>query len=341
MRQAKFLIPGLLSAVLVLLPAATHAQDRQTRVIYDTDMGPMTDDVAALAMLHAMSDQGEAEILATVASNRHDNIAQVLDIFNTYYGHPNIPIGVPGGVAVEIKDAPEVCCRGGWTDYLVDHYPTDIRSNEVVSTSTDVYRRVLSQQPDSSVTIITVGFLTNLSNLLTSEPDQYSDLPGEKLVRKKVDKLVSMAGTFTGPVDDSGSMREYNLYMDELSSKHVFENWPTEIIFSGFELGTNVRTAYRPQETQKDSRNPVRAVFHMVSSGEEGSSFDQTAVLVGVRGSDPYFDLVEGRIVVNWDGSNSWDSTGQGQYYLRLNRDRLAQTEKEIEKLMTHESEIY
>jgi inosine-uridine nucleoside N-ribohydrolase len=327
---------------LVLTAQAVHAQGDGVRVIYDTDMGPMTDDVAALAMLHALSDKGEARILATIASNRHENVAQVLDIFNTYYGHPDIPIGVPGGVAVEIKDAPEVCCRGGWTDYLVNKYPTDVRSNDVVPTSTDVYRSVLSEQPDSSVTIITVGFLTNLSNLLTSNPDQHSDLPGDKLVEKKVRNLVSMAGTFKGSVDGSeGPRREYNLYVDALSSKHVFEEWPTEIMFSGFDFGEHVRTSYKANQANSDTRNPVKEVFHTVSSGEDGSSFDQTAVLAAVRGAEPYFDLVEGRIVVNWDGSNSWDSTGEGHSYLRLDEETLSRAEREIENLMMHESDRY
>ena len=43
----------------------------------------------------------------------------------------------------------------------------------------DVYRRVLAQQPDSSVTLVTVGFLTNLRNLLQSEPDALSPLARE------------------------------------------------------------------------------------------------------------------------------------------------------------------
>ena len=37
--------------------------------------------------------------------------------------------------------------------------------------ATDVYRRVLSAQPDGSVTVCTVGFLTNLRRLLQSPPD--------------------------------------------------------------------------------------------------------------------------------------------------------------------------
>ena len=90
--------------------------------------------------------------------------------------------------------------------------------------------KLLSSQPDNSVTIVTVGFLTNLSNLLKSQPDNDSPLTGKELVRKKVKSLVSMAGRFP-------EGKEFNVYMDSAASIYVFENWPGEIIFTGFEIG--------------------------------------------------------------------------------------------------------
>ncbi len=35
-----------------------------------------------------------------------------------------------------------------------------------------LYRKILQNQPDKSVTIVTVGFLTNICDLLKSEPDE-------------------------------------------------------------------------------------------------------------------------------------------------------------------------
>ena len=40
------------------------------------------------------------------------------------------------------------------------------------------------------------------------------------------------------------------------------------------------------------------------------SSWDETAVLVAVKGSEPYYSLQHGHIIVNNDGSNSWDNNG-------------------------------
>jgi hypothetical protein len=49
-----------------------------------------------------------------------------------------------------------------------------------------LYREVLAGQPDHSVTIISVGFSTNLARLLDSGSDSYSPLDGRALVAKKV-----------------------------------------------------------------------------------------------------------------------------------------------------------
>jgi len=129
-------------------------------VIFDSDMGPDYDDVGAIAMLHAFADSGYANILATVASTKYEGVAAVFNLFNTYFKRPELPIGVPKGDALELKDVQH------WTDTLLLKYPHNIKKNDEVPGATEVYRKVLALQPDNSVTIITVGFLTNLSALL-------------------------------------------------------------------------------------------------------------------------------------------------------------------------------
>jgi pyrimidine-specific ribonucleoside hydrolase len=68
-------------------------------VIFDSDMGPDYDDVGAIAILHNLADKGEAKILATMASTNYEGVAGVLNVFNTYFSKPNIPVGVPKGNA--------------------------------------------------------------------------------------------------------------------------------------------------------------------------------------------------------------------------------------------------
>lgn len=305
--------------------ASDTPESAPASIIFDTDFGPDYDDAGAITILHALQQQGEANVLATIASNRFEGIAATLDAFNTFWANPDLPIGVPGAEAVEIPD------HQHWTDSIRANYPHKITSNSEVPSSVDVYRKVLAQQPDSSVTIVTVGFLTNLPQLLKSGPDTFSGLNGIELVKKKVKLLVSMAGNFP-------KGKEYNLLTDVEASKFTFENWPTKVIFSGFEIGDSIKTGLPLLNASNEIKNPVNDVFRicipMAPSDSTGRmSWDEVTTLVAVRGSEPYFNLQEGHIIVHPDGSNSWDENGHGQFYLKQNVPP-RQMEKLINKLM-------
>src|SRR5215218_3699401 len=169
-----------LLGLLLLSLNCCLAQQKPVPVIFDSDMGPDYDDVGAITLLHAFADSGRARILATIASTKYEGVAGVFSVLNTYFNKPRIPIGVPKGAAVTKRDSQH------WSDTLLANYPHEIKTNDEVPDATELYRKILAAQPDKSVTIITVGFFTNLSNLLQSAPDQYSKLNGKELVKKKV-----------------------------------------------------------------------------------------------------------------------------------------------------------
>lgn len=297
-------------------------------VIFDTDMGPDYDDAGAIALLHAFADEGKAKILATVASTKYEGVAAVLDVFNTYFKRPGVPVGVPKGEAVTKKDSQH------WTDTLIKNYPHHIQNNSEVPDAVDVYRQVLAKQPDKSVTIVTVGFLTNLSNLLKSQPDKYSSLTGKQLVDKKVKSLVSMAGKFT-------SGREFNIYMDGPSAKHVYENWGTPVILSGFEIGEKIKTGLPLVHNSTIQNSPVKDVFRISipldKNDKDGRmSWDETAVFVAIAGHRPYYKLTSGTIQVNDDGSNTWNDKGGSHFYLVEERPVL-EVQDIINKMMMHQ----
>ena len=287
-------------------PVGLHnaAFSKTLSVIFDTDMGPDYDDVGAITLLHAFADSGKVKILATMASDKYEGVAGVLSLFNTYFGRPDIPIGVPKGAAVDQRDWQH------WTDTILAKYPHALRRNEEAADAVMLYRKILAGQPDGSVVIITVGFLTNLAGLLQSGPDAYSSLNGLELVKKKVKRLVSMAGSFpTG--------REFNVWKDADASKYVFSNWPTAVLFSGVEIGRNIKTGLALVQDETISNSPVKDVFRIclpMAAEDHGgrSSWDETAVLVGVAGYEGYFGVRKGRIRVEADGSNSWEDGGEG-----------------------------
>lgn len=318
-----FLFLSLFSCALI--KAQTN---KPLPVIFDTDMGPDYDDAGAITLLHAFADSGKAKILATIASTKYDGVAAVLNVFNTYFKKPDILIGVPKGDALTLKDWQH------WTDTLIVKYPHAIKNNNEVPDAVELYRKILAGQKDNSVTIITVGFLTNIANLLQSKPDKYSLLSGKELVKKKVKNLVSMAGKFPAG-------KEFNIEKDAGASKYAYEHWEKPVLFSGFEIGEKIKTGLPLISNNAIQNSPVKDVFRlclpMAKEDNEGRmSWDETAVLVAIAGYKPFYTLKPGTIQVAADGSNTWKGKGANQHYL-IEAQPLSEVEKLINDMMMHQ----
>jgi hypothetical protein len=114
--------------------------------------------------------------------------------------------------------------------------------------------------------------------------------------------------------------REYNLYTDSTASANVFNHWPTPVIFSGFEIGNNIKTGLGLVHDDA-LKSPVKDVFAWcIPKAKEDSagrmSWDETAVFVAIKGAEPYFGLKRGHIIIN-GGHNSWKNDPNGsQYYV-------------------------
>ncbi len=318
-----------LAALLIILLLAAPGVRAQVRVIFDTDMGPDYDDVGAITLLHAFADSGKATILATMASNKYQGVAAVIDVFNTWFHRPNIPIGVPKEWAVDEKDWQH------WTDTILAKYPHAIRENAQAEDAVALYRRILAKQPDHSVVIITTGFFTNLSNLQQSRGDSSSNLSGKQLVDKKVKKLVSMAGIF--PLG-----HEFNVASDSVASAYVFDHWPTPILLSGFEIGVKIKTGLPLVNNAAIQNSPVKDVFRIclpMAKEDAGgrSSWDETAVLVGVAGYKPWYAVNSGSMHVLPDGSNTWSSSTFGHCSYLVETPKSGQVQNLINDLLMHQ----
>ena len=302
------------------------AKKEPVHLILDTDIGPDYDDVGAIAIFHAFADNKEMVPLAILASNKNEFVCPVISLLNTYFGRPDLPIGAPKGFA------PNIGAVQHWPEMILGEFAHSVRSTNEVPNAVLVYRKLLATQSDHSVTIATIGFLTNLANLLDSKPDEYSALSGIELVRKKVKLLVSMAGKFP-----QGS--EFNLFTDTAASIMVFKNWPSPIQFSGYEIGAAIKTG-AGLINDVSVLGPVKQIFAfcMSKSAEDRNgrmSWDQTAVLVAVRGADPYFGLQHGHITIR-AGTNGWvnDINGSQAYLTALTPNE--QMSHVLEDLMSH-----
>src|SRR5579863_3572768 len=93
---------------LILLLLASALIFAQVPVIFDTDMGNDIDDALALALLHALETRGECRILAVTITKDNPWAAPYVDLVNTFYGRPNIPIGMVKNSKVTPQDSPMI-----------------------------------------------------------------------------------------------------------------------------------------------------------------------------------------------------------------------------------------
>ncbi|GGC46381.1 nucleoside hydrolase [Parapedobacter defluvii] len=311
MTKSRLVIGGL-SLFLVTACSTTGVNKKNDpdkvipSIIFDTDMGPDYDDIGAIAVLHALADSGECEILATVASDAHPSIAPTIEVFNRYFGRDSLPVGAA------VQGAPDFTAQNGWNDTLINIFAPDVRIKSYPD-AVSVYRRMLASQPDNSVTIVTVGFFSNISALLDSQPDEYSPLNGIDLVKTKVKQLVAMAGAFPEGV-------EFNVNEHASAAVNAMNKWPKPILFSGFEIGFKIFTGGKVAAQGGD--NPVSKgyAYNLKTYTKEGesnrNSWDLTAVLVAVRNPADYFYVNgPGKFIVREDGSNTWDPTTDGGHY--------------------------
>ena len=168
-------------------------------MIFDTDMGNDVDDALALAMLHAFASRGEVKLLAVTVSKDNPWAAEYVRLVDEYYGRGAIPVGIvhDGKTQEDGLYVRQVCeLHGRQPD------------KAAVPDAVQLLRKTLAAEPDGAVTLIQVGFSTNLARLMESAPDRYSNLSGMELVKKKVRLLTVMAGNF------AAAKPEYNVMTD-------------------------------------------------------------------------------------------------------------------------------
>lgn len=293
----------------------------QPKIIFDTDFGGDADDLGALVMLHHFIDKKECELLAIMSWSLEKYTVSAIDAVNRFYGHPNIPIGTRKGDTYYID--------WDYNKVLADNLPFQLTYDDVPD-ATYLYRKILSTNADTSIIIVTVGPLANIKNLIESQSDSLSKLNGKELISRKVKRFVIMGGQFP-----EGN-KEWNFDGNMPGvTKFVIQNISVPIVFSGYEVGVDIKTG--EIFNNLDKKTPLYIGFMHFSKNApwmkenfkgkilSNSSYDQTAVLYAVRnGTGVYWDKVSGGVCEPDDfGGNKWVKTELSNHsYLKLKMDK-------------------
>lgn len=289
----------------------------QPKIIFDTDIGGDADDLGALAMLHNYVKHNKCELLAIMNWGTDKYAVPAIDAINRFYLHPEIPIGTrkDGTTTSDLQ----------YNKVIADNFEHTLTYNDVPD-AVNLYRKILASADDSSITIIAVGPLLNIQRLIQSKPDSYSPLNGAELISKKVKEFSIMGGKFPKGKNEWN----FNGNMPGVT-KFVIENLDVPIVFSGFELGAQIKTGAIFNEIDKDTPLYQGFLYYSehapwIKANFEGkildnSTFDQTSVLYVIEGGvgDFWKKVTGGICVVEENGDSRWKKGKKSnQSYLKL-----------------------
>ena len=269
-------------------------------LLIDTDMSVDVDDVGMLCAAHTLVQRGECDILGVVHDTGLPSGVGAIHAINTLWGRGDIMVGGYHGKVGRPSESYNPSWvregRGVYVDALVKAFQPAVENYDVPWTSLHVYQEVLGGALNKSVTVVVVGHLTVLHQLLQSEG-------GQALVAEKVKEMVVMGGTL-GPRDvpewnfgGCGNDASCGGYRQLARiSNQTLSLWPhsVPIVYMPFETGEGVRTG-RGVANRNYQSWPCDVAYHTFRQDDQmagpewigRSSWDPMALLYAVRG-DPW-----------------------------------------------------
>lgn len=295
--------------------------EEKVKIIIDTDLGADCDDVGALGVAFALEKRGRCQILAVGHCNLGEEGPQCIEILKNYY-HCDFPIGVNDFQEVKHNNTHK------FDTLLIEKYRGYIK-NTSYENVVSLYRRVLAEQEDQSVVLISIGTLTNLAALARSSKDEISPLSGKELIAKKVKKCVHMMGIIA---DGSGVTEfnhnqpfpEYNIECDIPSAREFLLQHEKPSYMLDFYDGVEVWTAGALFSHHVVS--PITLSYEAYAKGAS-RSWDLLTVYYAITG-ELYDTIGPGTWTIDEKGFSYFAKKAGGRdYYLRPNTSK-----EEIEK---------
>lgn len=280
-------------------------------ILFDTDMDTDVDDAGALAILLSYVKQGKADLLGLITDGPDRYAAAACEALCRHYGVV-CPIGTVRDAAYPAEETDRFVKYRAQHRYLTPERCYTHALAEMIGkqdtdypTAVETYRRLLAGAADDSVTIVCVGLLTALDELLRSGADAISPLDGRELVAKKVKYIVSM----TNAVYPEVVAKNFNYDMDSVGSEAAVAACPVPIHASpdGARVVTGASLSARlPQG------HPLRLSYEMYNegAGKGRSSWDLVALYYALEEESPCFAVhPRGRLCYQADGLRTYWQT--------------------------------
>lgn len=305
-------------AVVLCIQCSAQRLNVPTPVILDTDIGNDIDDVLALQMLFNYEKTAKINLLGITISKSNPRVIEYVDGYCRFNKRGSIPLGYAyNGVNPELfRYVPKTL------DTLIEGKKILFPKRSIKSGLPEGYkliRKLLADQKDHSVVMIVIGPETNIANLLNSGADEYSNLNGVDLVKKKVKLLSVMGGLYSNEFD----FAEWNIEQDLKASVVVFNKWPTEFVASGWELGNKLLYPHQSilNDFKDGYKHPLCVSYKVYDKMPyDRQTWDLTSVLYALAPDQNYFDLSpKGTIAIDSKGKSVFTPSENGKHrYLKI-----------------------
>ena len=306
-------------------PSGQEKPFEKINMIIDSDIGNSADDLLALQAAFAFQSKGWCEVKGLISSRGTEKVQKFADCMLHYYNADNLPLGINRSD----KSFFEIVPYYQLVD-AVDETGNPLMEGTGIPLSErldgpELYRKLLSEAPNHSITIVCIGFTTNISALLRSGPDNYSPLNGVELVRNKV-KALHLMGCCFGKVKQRYSQElldvEYNILGDIPSAQELFDKWPVEIhvfpVEGGLLFPSDHDEVLSDYSWQQD--NPLFQVYSFYDewiTGDLGQYWwDPFVVLHSIESEELYNCTGSGTISINEEGRSIFTDDPDGKHYI-------------------------
>ena len=251
-------------------------------IIFDTDMDTDCDDAGAFAMLLEAHLQNKIELIGVIADSVSPYAAPCCEVIAEYYG-----VHVPFGTVfsddyfdtesnierfADYRRHSKNCMEQG-RGYNYAFAKEINKTDKDYPAAVSIYRKLLSDAEDKSVTVLCVGMLTAIAEALNSEADEISPLSGIELFSRKVKRVITMG--------NPEKINDFNWGKDALAAECFFELCPCEILISA--EGTGIVTGEH-LSSGLDCEHPLRKAYEIWLGGPNRgrNSWDLVAALYAI-----------------------------------------------------------
>ena len=162
------------------------------------DLGFDVDDAGALAVAHHLSSLGYCDIIGVTHNTGFVKGVGGVDVIANWYNQTGHVLGAYTGAWGGSNSAQNA--QDSYTTMLEGEYESDVQTFDQVMGALEAYKKSLGAAEDKSVTIASIGELTNLRDIVQDDPD---------LFMSKVKEIIYMVRREA----ERGARRQLALYL--------------------------------------------------------------------------------------------------------------------------------